>query len=518
MKKNIVIVHYNTPHLTECLVRSINLFVKDAVIYIFDNSDKNPFVANFDNVKIIDNTKGQIINFNEWLKNYPGKDNSGGKRNHWGSAKHCYSVEKCMEILGESFVLMDSDILLKKDISEFFQEDCIYVGEKVLQPSSNIERLLPFICFINTKMCVENNINYFDDNYMHGLRKTAEGDRYDTGAIFVKNAETFKHVDLKISEYIVHFNNGSWMSTTNKRHSLTEEEWLNRYKNLWQGGRNKKVIYTCITGGYDELKEPNVISDEFDYICFTDSLFMRNGIWDIRPLPKETEGLSQVKKQRYVKINAHKVLPEYEVSIWVDGIVTIKGNLNELLENVLKDDTSIYVPTHPVRNCIYKEANTVVKMKKDTKEVVVPQIDRYKKEGYPEENGLLQSNILIRRHNEEDCIRLMEAWYDELKDNSHRDQLSFNYVSWKNSDIKVKYLDKGICNSRWFYWNGIHKKYKNSRIIRDRDNVIRHQRPTKRTVIGDIKSNNNYTRTVAVRSDSLMGTKRLPTYSLRIYN
>ena len=44
MKKNILIIHYNTPYLTECLVRSINLFVKDAIIYIFDNSNEKPFM------------------------------------------------------------------------------------------------------------------------------------------------------------------------------------------------------------------------------------------------------------------------------------------------------------------------------------------------------------------------------------------------------------------------------------------------------------------------------------------
>ena len=60
MKKNIVIVHYNTPLLTECLVRSINLFVKDAIIYIFDNSDERPFTAHFDNVLVLDSTKGEI--------------------------------------------------------------------------------------------------------------------------------------------------------------------------------------------------------------------------------------------------------------------------------------------------------------------------------------------------------------------------------------------------------------------------------------------------------------------------
>ena len=53
MKKNIVIVHYNTPRLTECLVRSVNLFVKDAVIYVFDNSDKEPFQNTFNNVTVL---------------------------------------------------------------------------------------------------------------------------------------------------------------------------------------------------------------------------------------------------------------------------------------------------------------------------------------------------------------------------------------------------------------------------------------------------------------------------------
>jgi hypothetical protein len=47
-----------------------------------------------------------------------------------------------------------------------------------------------------------------------------------------------------------------------------------------------------------------------------------------------------------------------------------------------------------------------------------------------------------------------------LKNGSHRDQLSFNYASWKNIDVKVIYLDKNICKSEYFYWNGTHSKFK----------------------------------------------------------
>ena len=59
---NFVIVHFNTPEVTTCLIRSIFKFHTDAKIIVFDNSEKRPFE------KIIcdtyyDNTKNQIIDF-----------------------------------------------------------------------------------------------------------------------------------------------------------------------------------------------------------------------------------------------------------------------------------------------------------------------------------------------------------------------------------------------------------------------------------------------------------------------
>ena len=739
-KKNIVIVHYNTPYLTECLVRSINLFVKDAIIYIFDNSDKSPFTAKFDNVTIIDNTKGQIIDFDKWLEKYPNRNKSNGKVNNWGSAKHCYSVEKCMELINDNFVLLDSDILLKRDISNLFIENKIFIGDVVTQPKSTIKRVLPFICFINVKMCKENGIHYFYDDYMHGLYKNSMSDRYDTGAGFYIKANKYNNVEIKCENYIEHYGHGSWKKA-GEAPKLSKEEWALKYKKYWfkenttsmnkdytnelvafckrrgfninltnprtiqdkinwlklnnltqlktdcadkvklhnycekklgkdicvpiikvynntneikwdelpekfvikcnhgsgmniivnknsfdktnainklnrwmntdfafQNGyemqyhnierkifaeeflvddsqkkslydykfwcfngkpvfftvndgnghgswmnfydmncnelpykrvdfngvpdgevrmpsnlnemieyskklssefefvrvdfyevnnkvylgeltftpnsgflryidakydlqignylklniNKKKVVYTCITGGYDSLIEPTYISEGFDYICFTDNMDLKSKTWKIRPLPKEVEGLSQVKKQRYVKINAHKVLPEYDLSIWVDGNVTLRGDLNEFLKKSLKNDVSVYIPQHPARNCIYDEATAVIRLKKDKPEIVNKQIERYKKEGFPAKYGLLQSNIILRKHNSPDCAKLMEAWFNELKNESHRDQLSFNYVSWKNKDVKVSYLDKKIYDSVWFKWNTAHKGKKNT--------------------------------------------------------
>lgn len=55
---------------------------------------------------------------------------------------------------------------------------------------------------------------------------------------------------------------------------------------------------------------------------------------------------------------------------------------------------------------------------------------RYRAEGLPEDAGLIEAPVILRRHT--DAIRrLNESWWGEIVRASRRDQLSFNYVAWK---------------------------------------------------------------------------------------
>lgn len=258
MNKNVCIVHFNTPALTAHLVKSINKHTPGTHIYIFDNSDKLPFVNSFVNVTVFDNTKGQIINFDQWLKKYPNKDKSGGKANKWGSAKHAYSVEKCMELIGEPFVLFDSDVLVRKDFSSLFDEIVCYKGEVIYQPNSKVKRVLPFICFINTPMCFAKNVHYFDENYMHGLHVGNTGDRYDTGAALYILTEKNKapHREIKVADYIVHYGNGSWVDAAEKMRKpkhIPAGDWLKKYKDFWCSDDNEKIETLSFEDVFDHI-------------------------------------------------------------------------------------------------------------------------------------------------------------------------------------------------------------------------------------------------------------------------
>ena len=52
-------------------------------------------------------------------------------------------------------------------------------------------------------------------------------------------------------------------------------------------------------------------------------------------------------------------------------------------------------------------------------------------ENFPRNTNLVQSGVLLRKHNNDKCIFMMNKWWEMIKNYSKRDQLSFNYVFWK---------------------------------------------------------------------------------------
>ena len=75
-KKTVAIIHYNTPELTMAAIGSL---LKNGGgpfrVVVFDNSDERPFPMAM-NVTVLDNTQGQIIDFDKELEKYPERDRS----------------------------------------------------------------------------------------------------------------------------------------------------------------------------------------------------------------------------------------------------------------------------------------------------------------------------------------------------------------------------------------------------------------------------------------------------------
>lgn len=227
---DILTVHYNTPEMMDCMIRSLNKHAK-CNIHVFDNSDDDPFVNSFDNVDVIDNTKGQVINFDEWLKQFPKRRTS--IRSNYSSAKHCKSIDVCFDMFPNGFILMDSDVLVKQDISCFWDENAAWVGKPFSEEHDGytIFRVLPFLCYVNVPMLKKLGVQYFNGDYMWHMIPETPNKWYDTGAWLYKETmdKNIPHRILEIDPYIDHYAHGSHMFMNE---SLGE--WLMERKDLWK--------------------------------------------------------------------------------------------------------------------------------------------------------------------------------------------------------------------------------------------------------------------------------------------
>lgn len=196
--------------------------------------------------------------------------------------------------------------------------------------------------------------------------------------------------------------------------------------------KDKKVaVYTAVTGGYDDVIIPSVVEEDFDYICFTDNEDFKSDFWEVRYIT-DSDDLDNIRKARKCKILPHKYLPEYDCSFWIDGNFNTIGSLKDYVKKYYKNNKLLAIE-HEERRCIYREAQACIDQNKDSIEKIENQINRYKEEGYPYHNGLVASGILFREHKDSELIDVMNTWYDEVKNYSYRDQLSFNYACWKHN-------------------------------------------------------------------------------------
>lgn len=232
-------------------------------------------------------------------------------------------------------------------------------------------------------------------------------------------------------------------------------------KILNNDNKKKYVIYTAIIGNYDKLKTLTYYDhNTYDYVCFTDSAEIINSqnkdwiIFDIS-LIKNILNVDNVKTARYFKTHPHLFFENYEKSIWIDGNIDIIKNIDDYV-NLLNNDNYILCYNHPCRNCIYQEIAACNSFKKDTIENLNNVKNFLINENYPKNNELIQSNILVRNHNNE-CIFLMEKWWEMIKNYSKRDQLSFNYIFWKYGGKYLTIPSNFVLNNYYSVIIGVHK-------------------------------------------------------------
>lgn len=212
----------------------------------------------------------------------------------------------------------------------------------------------------------------------------------------------------------------------------------------------KKVVYTAVTDGY-ELHPVINRRDDWDFICFAESGLRCQG-WEVELIDRKDILVDnqlmlsdKAKATKRIKILPHLFVRDHDVSIWIDSSLQFKNgiSLNDLTRDFIGSNKLIRIREHPYRRCIYREAEEVVRIGLDTRECVDAVMARYRREKFPENFGLAESNFLLRKHGAESLIAFSRAWWENVENFSRRDQLSFDYIRWK-FPIAVDFIDDKV--------------------------------------------------------------------------
>ena len=163
---------------------------------------------------------------------------------------------------------------------------------------------------------------------------------------------------------------------------------------------SKRIVYTSIFGGYDEVQKQN-LPDGWDWKCFSEE----------NSIPLYEDNNRNAKK---FKVLPHRYLQDYEYSIFIDGNMTVKSNVDELIDKYLSDSNVAFFSRNgnnlDSRNCAYEEAQYIFHLGeknmnltpergmlnyKDNPNIIKSQMERYFMVGYPQNNGLITGMVIL---------------------------------------------------------------------------------------------------------------------------
>lgn len=198
-------------------------------------------------------------------------------------------------------------------------------------------------------------------------------------------------------------------------------------------------IYTCITAGYDDLKK-QPMAKGVRYTAFVEGVTLPRPPWNRLPVVADAD-VDPTRRARQMKVLAHRSFPQAEYSLWIDGCFRLEPSffqtaLPRWLALFTEGGPELLTFQHTEHDCTYQHARRILEVGTDAERIVNAQMQRYRQAGLPEHAGMVQTNILLRRHTPA-VEWFNERWWQEIRSGSRRDQLSFVYAA---RSAKLRYL------------------------------------------------------------------------------
>lgn len=192
------------------------------------------------------------------------------------------------------------------------------------------------------------------------------------------------------------------------------------------------AVYMAPFGGYDQIREPICRPDNIDYYILTDQELPAESRWkrlDVQKYVPQQLLQDPAMANRWCKMHPHLIFPEYSISVYLDSNYLITSDLTGLVNRMTDYPAAMF--RHKGRRCVYDEITACIEQKKDSRERLTAHREVLLEKGIPENYGLLEAPVIVRKHNDEECIRLMDTWWSMLCSGCRRDQIALIEALWE---------------------------------------------------------------------------------------
>ncbi len=220
----------------------------------------------------------------------------------------------------------------------------------------------------------------------------------------------------------------------------------------------RRCVYTALYGAHDQLPEQPVRgSSGLDFIAFVGDPAVRSETWEVRHLPALLPD-DPVRSSRFPKLLPHRVLPEYDASLYIDCTVRLSQPPEALFADLLDGhSTTMACLSHHERFNVLDEALAVIEFGYDDPAVCLAQIATYRRAGLSGSVPMIWGGLMLRYHTEPAVVTCMERWFAHVLRYSRRDQLSFPYVAEELGFSFMAHPYSPVM-SRWHSWPHPHER------------------------------------------------------------
>jgi len=220
-----------------------------------------------------------------------------------------------------------------------------------------------------------------------------------------------------------------------------------------KGNSRKNIMNTIIYTAMFNIKSKRLINlfesianrckEEFIFYWITNQDYEIKGWNKIKvDVLNFSNGNNIQRTNRYYKMNPYKFFNSSDINVYFDcwikdiNFKELKKICNEVYNN---EKCDLVIAKHPWNKSINQEIIAINKCKKEKLEIMEKQYKNYKDQGFIDDGvELVAGGFQIRKTKSNKLKRFLNLWWDEVKEKSYRDQISFPFLVWKEKFSQYK--------------------------------------------------------------------------------